>query len=507
MAQEKYSIDLRNTFFTLLSEQQARTVIGSEVGKAPALEDKPRLSYCHNVMPSLYGLDSIGYLSIIPAAPLPPNLTFVDVRIAYGDAKSRIHLGWDNEGNVYALTAGSTTWVAIPATTPATGGVSFSPEEVTIGTVNGISYIFYSKIGAFTFNESTLQLDAVTLTGLNIPDTLGVVGSSGYLVAYTSQAIAWSSTLDPTDFIPSEVSGAGGGNVAGIAGAILFCTANPLGILIYTAANIVAATFTGNQRFPFKFRPVQSSKGGIALDLVAYEAEASEQFVYTKAGLQTVTSQGAETLLPEVTDFLSGRRFEDFDEVTKTFQVTDLAATATMQKKIKLIASRYLVISYGLPSSSTYTHALIYDIVLNKLGKIKRNHVDVFEYIGMQTEIAKETVAFVLSTGEVEILDFSATNSGTGVVILGKLQARRTRLLNLLGIEVENVDLGDTLTVTSEVSLDGKSTSLTDATLKSEVANLRTYSIRSTGLNHSIMLIGKFNLTTLLITYTIAGRR
>ena len=507
MAQSFYTIDLQDTFFPMLSEQQGRTVIGSEAGKAPSKENRPGIAYCHNVMPSKHGYDSIGYLSVIgAAATLNPAAVFVDVRIAYGDAKSRLYLAWANNGIAYVLLQGSTTWLELPATVPPTGFPLYSPEIVTIGTVNGVSYIFFSGIGAFTFNEVTNSLDAVTLTGLTIADVLGVVATNGYLIAYTDQAIAWSSTIDPTDFVPSSVTGAGGGNVAGTEGAIIFCTSNSLGVLVYTTANTIAGTYTGNTQFPFKFRPVDDSKGGVSLDLVAYEAKGPKQFVYSKSGLQSITSQRAEAIIPEVTDFLAGKRFEDYDEVTKLYTYINLIDT--MRKKIKFIASRYLVISYGVPPNSSFTHALVYDTALNKIGKLKLDHVDVFEYIGNQTEIAKESLAFLLTTGEVKTLDFSTPGVSSGVLILGKIQASRTRFLTLLGVELENIaSPSDTLSVSSQVTIDGKNFTTTEGTLKDSDTNYREYVFRVTGKNHSLAFIGKFNLVTVLVRYFSAGRR
>ncbi len=504
MAQRFYDISLDTPIFPMLSEKQGRTIIGSTAGEAPAREDKPGVAYCHNVMPSKEGFDSVGYLSIIQAtAFLPAGLEFSDVRIAYGDATSRIHLAWDTEGNVYALLLGSTEWRSLPLTVPATTGPGFSIESVTIGTVNGVSHIFYSGIGSFTYNETTNQLDAETLAGLSISDVLGVMASSGYLVAYTNIAIAWSSTIEPTDFVPSEVTGAGGGNVADLAGAILFGTTNTLGLLLYTSANTVAGTYTGNAKFPFKFREVKNSRGGISLDQIAYQSNADEQFVYSKAGLQSITSQRAEIILPEVTDFLAGKRFEDFDDTTLLYTRTDL--TSVMQKKIKYIASRYLVISYGI---SSFTHALVFDIGLKKLGKLKFTHVDAFEYVGDQTEIAKESIALVSATGEVSVVDFSAQAESSGILILGKLQFVRSRLITLLGADVENVDTSATMELHTQASLKGKSA---DRTVKggviSSTENLRQFSFRETALNHSLIFKGKYNLTTAQIVYTIAGRR
>ena len=508
MAQQFYSIDLQDTQFPMLSEQQGRTIIGNSVGKSPAEEERVGVAYCHNVMPSQYGLDAVSYLTAIPEiTDLPIGEEVIDIRIAYGSLKSRIHLAWDSVGNVYVLREGDTSWVVIPDTVPATTSLSFSSDSVTVATVNGVSYIFYSTIGAFVYNETTGVLDSTSLSGLLISEVLGLVASAGYLVAYTDLAIAWSSTLVPTDFVPSQVTGAGGGNVAGIAGSILFITSNTLGLLVHTVANTLAGTTTGNVQFPFKFREIEGSKGGISLDLIAYEANSAEQFVYSKAGLQSVNSQRAKTLLPEVTDFLAGRRFEDFNEVTKLYEITDLATTTTMKKKIKLVASRYLVISYGLPSASSFTHALVYDVVLQKLGKLKITHTDTFEYIGAQSEISKETVAFVLTTGEVKLLDFSATADTNGVIILGKLQATRSKLLSLLGVEVENIETDATLSLDSQVSLDGKTSTLVAGSLRYSAANIRAFDFRSIGLNHSLMFIGKFNLVTVIIRYSVTSRR
>ena len=504
MAQRFYKVDIGNSIFPMLSEQQTRTTIGSTTGKESAGENKVGVAYCHNVLPSQYGFDSIGYISKIPASVfLPVDESFIDVRVIYGNARTRIHLAWDSEGTVYALFGTSLLWIPLSSTIPDTRSPTFSAESVTVGTVNGVSYIFYSGIGAFVYNETTNQMDPVTLVGLTIADILGVVASSGYLIAYTVNAVAWSSTLIPTDFTPSTVTGAGGGDVAGTAGDIIFCTSNTLGILIYSDANVIAGTYTGNTQFPFKFREVDSSKGGLALDKTAYEANSSEQFVFSKAGLQSINSRKAENILPEVTDFLAGRRFEDYNETTKLYEVTDLIASATMLKKIKYIASRYLIISYGL---TEFTHAIVYDTALQKLGKLKITHVDVFEYIFDQSEISKESIAFVLASGEVKLVDFSADTS-TGVIILGKLQFVRSRFITLQGVEVENVETGDTLDVSSQVSLDGKNFTSVQATLADSDGNFREYVFRSTAKNHSLVFIGKFNLVTAQVRYVIAGRR
>lgn len=502
MAQQFFPINLTEADFPLLSELQSRTIIGGSVGKAPSQEEQPGIAYCHNIMPSKEGLDSVAYLPVITAIPGATS-PLSDVRVAYALDLSRVYLVLDALGSVFVLKEGETAWTALPATVPATGGAGFDPDTVTIGTVNGVSYIFYEGIGAFNFNEATNTLDAVTLTGLSIADVLGVVASAGYLVAYTKLAIAWSSTLDPKDFVPSAVTGAGGGNVSGIAGNILFVTNNSLGLLVYTKANIIAGTFTGNVQFPWKFREVPGGKGGISLDLIAYEAGGSSQFVFSKAGLQRVSSNRAEIILPEVTDFLSGKRFEDFNETTKEYEITDLT-TAPMLKKLKYIASRYLVISYGVTS---FTHAIVVDTSLQRLGKLKIEHTDCFEYVDAQVEVARESLAFLLSDGSVSVVDFSKTADSSGVLILGKLQGTHSRFMKLLGVEMENASAASVLTATDRFSLDGKNTTNVEGTLAYSNGQIREYVWRTTAKNHSLIFIGKFNAVTVLVRYAIAGRR
>jgi hypothetical protein len=497
MAQQFYNIDIKQATFPMLSEQMGRTIIGQTTSSGSrATEDKPGIAYCQNVMPTARGLDSVGYSAQIPA--ISSSITMQDVRTAFGDLRNRFYIAWDSAGSVYVLAKGATTWNKLASSPAGFVGVN----DITIGTVNGVSYLYYSKVGAFVYNETTQLLESVTLAGLDESEVLGVIGSSGYLVAVTHEAIAWSSTILPTDFVPSDVTGAGGGNVAGTEGEILFITSNSLGLLIYTAANVIAGTYTGNARFPFKFRPVNDAKGGIGLDLVAYEANSTSQYVFSKAGLQAVTSSKADNILPEVTDFLAGKRFEAFDFGTQHYTLTEL--TNTMLKKIKFVAARYLVISYGITS---FTHALVYDTALNKLGKLAVDHVDCFEYLATQDEISKESIAFLGADGCVQTLDFSTNENSLGVLVLGKLQYTRNRFITLLGMEVENVAEDAFFLTYTQESLDGKNFELGGGTQVGNEGGLRTYGFRVTAKNHSIVFLGKFNSITAQIRYSVAGRR
>lgn len=514
MAQQDYKIDLQDTEFTMLSRQQSRTIIGASAREATSAEgvdrNRPGIAYCHNVMPTKYGMKSVGFKSQVPAiVGLADEVS--DTKVMYGDASSRIELTWDETGNTYALLPNTTTWIAIATPTPDYTGVGFSSDLITTAVVNGVGYLCYLNLACYTYNEITNTLDEVTLTGLQITNTVGITAYAGYLIAFTRYAVAWSSTIDPTDFTPSAVTGAGGGKIDAIDGVILIVVPNSLGIVIYSRNNAVAATYTGNVQYPFKFREIEGSRGGSVLDRVSYEANSREQFTYDDAGLQAVDSQRAVNILPEVSDFLAGKIIETYNIATQSYDLLDLTGTSGIRKKIKYISSRYLIISYGDSTvSNLQTHALIYDTILNKLGKILLDHVNVLEYISPAGtgDQAKNSIGFLLSTGEIKTVDFDTGTSSDGVLILGKLQYTRTRMITLLSTEVETIPTGVTFSLDDRLSLDGKVVdSVTAGYLAHNVDGLRIYNFHLTGKNHSLALEGEFHATSVQISFSIHGRR
>lgn len=494
MAQLEYRLDLTGIEMPLKADDQARTVISTQAEEVYHKQpNKASVYYTHNTLPVATGFASVGYNTLIPAV-VPATIFFSDVRTAYSEDRTRVNLGWNTNGDVYMLAPDGVAWELVGSTPAVSAG--FDVNDITIGTVNGISYICYKQSGVYTLNSSTPALTAVTLTGLVIGDILGLAASSGYLVAYSVDAYYWCSLIDPTDFTPSQTTGAGGGAVSDIRGDIVFATSHSKGVVLYAEGNAVMATYTGNKRYPFRLKELAGSKGGISIDLIAYEANSASQFVYTKAGMQLVSEASAEVILPEVTDFLASKEFEDFDETTFTFSTSTVTA---LKKKIKLIASRYLIISYGI---NEFTHALVYDLALKKLGKLKITHKDVFEYIGEQDEIAKESVCMLLDTGEVKYLSYEA---GTGVLITGKNTLRRNRLATLLGVEVENCSSG---TLYNLPALNGKVLGTpVEGYAKIDDQELKGWSFLSTAKAHSLCLIGTFKINTLLLTCIPNGKR
>ena len=496
MAQLTHRTRLTAPSFPLISEDMGQSVLVTpQISKEETQGNDPEITYMHNMMPTKEGIVSVGYVPVIDA--VGDEAQFEDVRIIYGNLRTRLHLALSGNGALYILKTNATAWIEIPFNDPVTGVL------VTTGTVDGVTYVYFQGVGAFIYNETADQFVPVVLTGLDVANIIGVTASSGHLIAYTNNALAWSSTVTPSDFVPSASTGAGGGAVADIDGDIVFVVPNSLGILIYSQANVVAATYTGNRQYPFKAREVTDSKGALNLDLVAYEANSKDHYAFGKAGIQAVDSQRAGTFLPEVTDFLTGQQLEDFDETSEVLSITNL--TDTMLKKVKLIASRYLVISYGIEE---FTHALVYDIVLNRLGKLKVTHTDIFEYIGgVHQEVARHTLGVLLKTGAVLIADWSVEDTTSGVVIVGRYQYIRQRTLILQEVRAGNIEAESALTCTAYVSLDGFATTSKKTGYPAYVGDKsRTYNFDTEGINVSVLLIGKMDINSILITFAVGGK-
>lgn len=391
--------------------------------------------------------------------------------------KTELIGGWTAGDTTFATTNTANVYLGQAVVT---GG--FPADTVIIAVVPGVSFTTSAPI---------------TVTG----------GPNKITLAGSAATIAWSSTILATDFVPSLVTGAGGGSVEAARGTITVCVPHQLGVLVYTDANIVAALYSGNARFPFNFREVVNSGGCGDLKLITYDSNSTAQYAYTTSGLQLVAPSGTQTTLPDLTDFISGFLFEDFDVNTQQFISTPL--TTKMQKSLALVSDRYLVISYGIYE---LTHAIVYDIALKRFGKLKLTHTQCFQFdvpIPQVVEIPKQSLAFLASSGVVRIVDFSTTNpDGEGVLLLGKYQFIRPRWLQLDEINVENIQPTVVCTLKILSTYDGKSISnISDPYLVPQVGLNRQYFSRAIGLNHSLLFQGVFELTSLVLTFNPYSKR
>jgi hypothetical protein len=506
MAQITYRANLSAKSFPFVSENFGRSVIVSGqdqnfVRQVVASEDQdkdigiPQLYYCHNVMPNAQGWQSIGYTQILPTSGVN---NFISIFLIRDGSDNKAFLGITATGDFYISDGTGAPWMYKQA------GVA--GKLVTVAYVAGVTYIYTANTGCYKYNWGTGLFVAVTLTSLTAANVVGITYSAGYLIAWTTSTVAWSSTLDPTDFTPSLTTGAGGGAVESARGAINYCVPHTLGFIVGTADNCVAALYQNNVRYPFQFREIVNSGGMTSLDLVTWDANSSGLYAYTTSGLQLISTSQTQTIYPEVTDFISGRYFEDYDDGTNTFSTTVLSTA--MKKRISVISDRYLVISYGV---SELTHALVYDIILKRYGKLKITHIQAFTYhlaaAGI-LETPKQSCGFLKKDGSVVVVDFSIGSPNlSGTMILGKYQYVRSRAMQLDQIFLESIRATQNFTLSVLASLDGKNNTLSVPDLTYSAGLVREYSTRAVGLNLSLLFQGGFVLDSLVLQFNVHGKR
>jgi len=542
MAQLHSRCNLSAARFPLVSDFQGRTIIlpqydmnfqkSAAFAGADADRDVgvPQVFYMHNSMPTEQGYQSIGFATVVAAMDGEP--VDFDQASTLLDAAGNKFLYVPAAGKNYVFDAPVLEWASV---SPITG----LAEDVLVTTafVQGETYIFYARKKCIKYNRTTKVFDEVILIGLVPENIVGIVGSNGYLLCWDFNGVLyWSSAVNPLDFVPSLITGASSGNITDLKGSVVVILSTINGFIVYGTGNAVGGSFTGNIRFPFTLKEIPGSGGIRSKEHVSFESNIEKHYALTSAGLQTLTKTTSEVVLAETSDFITSRTFEDYDEATKIFTVTYLTTDPLV--KLTVIGSRYFVLSYGI---STYTHALIYDIVQKKWGKVKLTHVDCFQFnapnlygeityamllaLGftydslMDTSYAdlfttmvtaerpRRIIGFLQRDGTVQVLRFDLGQlDHSGVFLLGKYQFTRGHDVQILGFEVENIDQGSNYTAFVLPTLDGKTfQAAVTPVLKTGTGKARKYQVRKTGVNHTLLFHGSFNLTSVLLHYSQAG--
>lgn len=461
--------------------------------------------YGHNVMPSTYGYQSVGYTEQYPA-PAIANLKMEEAILIVSEEGTRTYIGVDysGTGKLYALrTTGE--WI-LPAGSPSITAVN----RVSSATINGLTYVAAAGLGVWKYSIATESFTKVTLKGLQDSGIKGILQSTGYLIVWSDTGVVWSATDDPLDFEPSEISGASAGEIQEAKGKITFCQQTSYGFIVYTENNAISVTWSGNTEYPFNFKSIAGAGGVAGSEMVTVET-VNAQYAYTTNGMQQVYHTGAKTVLAYLTDFIAGQVFEDFDEATDTFTVTSFSHT--MKKKLTLVNDRYLVLSYGVEQSEPFTHAIVIDVVQTRTGKLKLSHTSVFELRNISPEVIetpRESIAFLQSDGSVKVADLSLRSpNSSGVLVLGRYRLMRAaktifhkiRLENIhesAVVEVKLYPMIGTKLLNNPVSL------MQDPNIPQE-SRMRDYLGEHTGDTHAVLIKGRFNIMTVLLSLLPGG--
>lgn len=483
----------------------------------------PMPMYMHNVMPTTPGLKSVGYEEI--AAPTPgylfdscfPILTNNNSRYLYSPCRGANAL----------FDLGLKSWRP-------TEFINDIHAPVTKAHLHKQTYICYEHLGIFKFNEVSGLFEEVLIKGLDKTFIKGITSTNNYLIAYSQDAIYWSSVLDNTDFVPSLSTGAGSQIPIELKGQIVLCLELDSGFAIYTTGNIVFAAFANNIRFPFQFKEISNSGGLASADHVSQDTNSNNQYAWTTKGLQVISKSEAQGLFSEITDFLSSHVLEDYIGQTGKIANSNVSSVwaaesqtwsdyplgpnnlvqfrydAPLNIKVSYICGRWAVFSYG--TGNEYQWALVYDTQLKRWGKLKITHVDCFELsLAAQDLVTTETnhrFCFLQRSGAIQRLaleDSAICNDS--VLIFGKLQHTRGRVTTLDSFEIENGYPGE-MNLTVLTSLDGKNW-LPDLLPLPQIItkNLTRWLLRTTGVNHSFKITGTFNIVSMQGTCTVGGFR
>jgi hypothetical protein len=523
MAQVIYRANLSSAYFPFLSTLHGRSVIvgtndnnfsrqlqsSSDLDKDIGI---PQVYYCQNVLPTEQGFKAVAFQNRIAqllAFPVSQMFLLRDDSIS---KKAYIAKSTTGFNAVFSESAGyqalQTTYIKAITLVPTAFG-DISKKQITTAHVNGVSYLCIEGVAVVTLNFTTGLFEEVVLNGLSIPTIIGLTETNGYLIAYSKNAVAWSSLITPTDFVPSLETGAGGGNVEGARGNITTAVPTSDGFIVYTDYNAVSVLYTNNAIYPFQFSECLGSGGVGFQELVSFESTEGYNYAYTSKGLQIIKRKGAETILPALTDFLAGEVFEDFDYENNT--IIQTAISLPLNKKITIVASRYFIISYGITS---LTHAIVYDIVQKRIGKLKIDHVDCFEYENTDVvfgDIAKKSIAFLQSNGRISTVNFAASRSdcvaAKSTLILGKYQYVRARFVELEKVELENLQGNSVNDCSCLTSWDGKNINSTSLGISFNSSGLlSTYGFGSpVGINHSVVIKGNFELNSVILSFSVHG--
>lgn len=521
MAQIPYRGNLSSAIFPMTLADAGRTVIIPQYDQNfdrrvdPAGEQKdagiPQAMYLENVIPTVNGYQSVGYQARVP---LP--------------GKS-VGTGFVNADTVFTIIEGNREIVilhregAIPYADVISNVIDCSltwqysvgpiPEASThsIATVRGINY-WCDTVSLFTFtiDPITTQITFVdisgSVTGVTVGQIKSICSSYNYLILLLDNgSIQWSSTTTPTDFVVSLVTGAGATTPAGAQGSN-FLKEHPAGFYIYCTDSVVFAQYTGNERYPWKFIPVSNAGGYTFPYQVHGNYHSQNQYGIDDSNkVQIISDTSAQLVAPEVSTYIQRKTYKDILELS-----TNLFFRAPINPifSITFVQDRYLIVSISTEGTSRYSHAFIYDILLQRYGVLKINHLAIVASAIVVTFIptAQQSIPYIWS---LDIYDINAIFQGA--LLLGKFQFVRDRHLQLEEIDIESsIDLTyapANFSLVHYPSLDGKNFLSPRLLTVTAAGDLITANVHYTAKNHSLLLKGAFDVNTLQLKFRVAGER
>ena len=566
MAVQRFKLPLNNAAFPFVSTKAPRAVFVPGMDIAPRVGrgfigtqetmdyDLTQIIYGENFMPVGKGVKSVGYRQLI--APTVNN--DFDSIFALRDEDENTVLYSPAGGQNYVYDDTTSAWTSDPIETVyalTLSSTSFPLDsQVTYAYVDGFTFICFSRLKSngspavdmslMYWNSATQSLSPPTTLIANLPFAVGEIdgisSAAGYLIVWSGITIAWApfngTAFNFTPYANGAFTGAGSQIPEDVQGTIRAIIPVSGGFIAFTNRNAIGASYVSNNlNAPWIFREVPDAGGLESYEQATVEGSLGKVIAYTTAGMQTITINSAELIHSDLSDFITSREIERYSNVTHTLEQ---AATALdFYLKVAAVGNRYIVLSYGT-FKGIYSFALVYDLAIQRWGKLKLVHRDCFYYnYGVEsadftysmlgdvpyTDLdivtysstlaqsnaftsAQHSLAFLKQTGEVVIADWSDQIRDTadeGVVILGRVQLSRSRNTQLNRAELEGLKSGS---VYIAPSYNGRTLNAVEQMVLVEA--IEDYKLLGTLVdckNFNIIVEGTFDLSTLILEATPTG--
>lgn len=492
----------------------------------PAETTVPMLAFADNVLATYYGYKSVGAATLLAAISPTAEVIFAD-SISTTSLGSFIYAYVEDS----AVAANTGHWIVsqdsegVLAWEQLLEVTAYDPGTlITVAAINSRIFIHVANTITYEFDGSAIA--SVSLGGLTTADIVGIVATSGYLVAYSSEKPFWSSLTDPLDFVPSDITGAGSSSVQELQGDIVLCRAADSGFIMYSTVNAVYALASADIRFPFIFKEVKGIGGITSSSAVSY-GQSQTHIVRSGAGLSKVSKSGVTATMNAINSFINGTIL---DTVDADFDITELY-TGPIDAQILHTRRGEAVVSYGREDAADFDGLVYYLDSLNRYSKLSIPHSFAVEnpfanvsvwntlyyfgedlYSAYPEEHTYESLAgglvrsntdtaivLITSTGELKFIDGRYEATASSVIVLGPFQLIREQTSTLVAINIAVAD-ADTVTVTI------KSTA-SDGSVRTVVPEGRQinkgirYDTRVTGLNHLVCITGSFDLSSVTLTF------
>lgn len=498
-----------------------------------ALQEIPQSYFMQNVLPTQRGFISIHYTRVIAEHTYPRYLdkifTLYDI-----DGNIAIYSTAYGQRYVYAKDVGA--WVAFPLPPEESVG------ETSVAYLKGTTYILIAGVGLFKYNFGSNTFDELTTIAVTAAATNGVVAASQYLLLWDANTVYWSSPLNPLDFTP--ITGAGGStSILSNRSRILLCLPVADGFIAYTTRSAIHAAYTGNPNFPFTFKEIAGSAGVAESEHVAYDAPNDRHIAWTTSGFQLVTQKGASPVWPELSDSIAQGLYSSAGNTG----YPSIVKSANLLCKVSNIGARFIAVSIKRNSAQiSYNHAYIYDIALDRWGRLDIPHIDFFEYrapefvasytyaqlVGSYDSLgtlAYEQLIETLTTmtpqfgftlgcvgangaihialpstiADIDSLISPTSGAKDPSIFFGRYRLQRQAAVQFQQMQLSNAaQSGFNVRVIAHDAAGNKSNTVTPV---ASVRQPNSYTARATGAHVSLQISGKFNLTSLEAEITSAG--